>query len=884
MHKIVLLFLFTLGVAAQNYTLTGVVSDTLNQPLENANVIARPQQKEAQMRFAIADHLGRYKIDLDAKVSYELRVSYIGYKDAVYNAPINNTDSEHTFILKQNEEQLNEIIINYDYQPVIVKKDTLIYLADAFASGNERKLKELLNKMPNVEVDKKGNVLVQGKKVTTLMVDYQTFFGGGTKLAVENIPADAIEKVEVIDHFNKVGFLKEVSDSDELAMNIVLKKDKKNFVFGDIDVAKGENPFYKAHAALFYYSPKSKVNTILDANTIGKSVFSFQDLMRFSGGASVFLTNNNRPSFTNLWQFADDNTQVATNKNEFAAFNIGQYLTDKTQVDVYGIFAKTRNTSLYNAQRTFIQNTGNSTEVKNQTSANRDLLGIGNIKLEHTPNKLEKWYYNAQYQATDNVANSNLNSIQNTQLFQFLNQNDEQNQSFKQYIEWHKKYNKTHTTTFVVQHNYDVSNPNVLWQTNQPFLTDFIPLQNDAFYRISKIKKTKSNVIDAFLKHYWVLNNYNHIYTYLGNNYQLNHWQTEEFQTLSNGSLNNFNTSGFGNQLRYGLQDAYFGVEYKFKIGKLISKPALYMHRYSISLRQDENAQYNKNYLEPKLTTTYEFNSAEDIEFNYNRTNNFPSAAAFSNRYTLLNYNSVFKGNSMLANERFDNFNLKYKKNSSYRGLMLFANSRFTHKSRTNQSISELEGVNQYQTQISTQNPETSFSTMVSLTKKIKRFRFSVDVNTRNSSFFQFLNNEQRKVKNENQNAGFKVSTASKSLPDISIKYSKGFNKQTGFSKSGFTTDKVTVDTDIDFLKHFVFASEYEYQRNSSNGNINQFHILNSNLSYQKENKPWRYELIVQNLFNNQFIQNNTLSAFVISNDQTAILPRVILLGLSYKL
>ena len=67
------------------------------------------------------------------------------------------------------------------------------------------------------------------------MVEGKSFFGGGSKLAVENIPADALDKIEVIDHFNKVGFLKEVSDSDELAMNVKLKEEKKKFVFGDVE-------------------------------------------------------------------------------------------------------------------------------------------------------------------------------------------------------------------------------------------------------------------------------------------------------------------------------------------------------------------------------------------------------------------------------------------------------------------------------------------------------------------------------------------------------------------------------------------------------------------------------------------------------------------------
>ncbi|EKT3967026.1 hypothetical protein JE952_000964 [Flavobacterium psychrophilum] len=142
-------------------------------------------------------------------------------------------------------------------------------------------MKEILEKLPGVEVDKNGGVTVQGKKVTKMMVEGKSFFGGGSKLAVENIPADALDKIEVIDHFNQVGFMKQVSDSDDLAINVKLKEDKKKFVFGDIEAGvelAGNNGFYLGHAGIFFYSPKTNISYIGDSNNIGKSTFAFDDL------------------------------------------------------------------------------------------------------------------------------------------------------------------------------------------------------------------------------------------------------------------------------------------------------------------------------------------------------------------------------------------------------------------------------------------------------------------------------------------------------------------------------------------------------------------------------------------------------------------------------
>ena len=232
MLRILLLLFFTTFSYSQSRTITGVVSDDINKPLESANVIAKPLQEKASLKFAIADNKGRYRLELEKEVKYEITVSYISFIEEVFILEANAIVSTHDFKLKATGEQLDEIVIKHDFKPIIIKKDTLIFDVKSFAKGNERKMKEILEKLPGVEVDKNGGVTVQGKKVTKMLVEGKSFFGGGSKLAVENIPADALDKIEVIDNFNEVGFMKQVSDSDDLAMNVKLKEDKKKFVFG----------------------------------------------------------------------------------------------------------------------------------------------------------------------------------------------------------------------------------------------------------------------------------------------------------------------------------------------------------------------------------------------------------------------------------------------------------------------------------------------------------------------------------------------------------------------------------------------------------------------------------------------------------------------------
>jgi hypothetical protein len=282
------ILIFTTAIFSQKVTLTGFVKDSLQNPLPYANVISKPKDVSKNLQFAISDNEGYYKLILTEGDSITISISYLGYKPIDYKF-VALKDTKKYFILQQSSEQLDEVIIE---MPVTVRGDTTIYKTSTFIDGSERKLKNVLKKLPGVEVDKNGTVTVQGKKVTKMLVDGKKFFGGNSKLAVENIPADAVGNVEVIDNYNEVSFLKGLSDSDEMAMNIQLKEDKKHFVFGDVDLGKGNDDFYKTSANLFYYSPKTNVNFIGNINNIGEKTFTFRDYMSFSGGVNAVFSGN----------------------------------------------------------------------------------------------------------------------------------------------------------------------------------------------------------------------------------------------------------------------------------------------------------------------------------------------------------------------------------------------------------------------------------------------------------------------------------------------------------------------------------------------------------------------------------------------------------------
>ena len=252
--------------------LQGVIRDSLGSPLELANVIAINKATKTLDSYAITNDEGLFRLDLKKNTIYSIQASYIGMKslDKVLETKEDNITQD--FVMIQ-DNSLDEVELTYE-MPVTISGDTLVYNADSFNTGTERKLEDVLKNLPGVEINDDGQIEVEGKVVTKLMVEGKDFFDGDTKLATKNIPSNAVDKVQVLKNYSEVGQLGGVTNNqDNIAINIKLKDGKKNFWFGNITVGAGDseaNDLYLAQPKLFYYSPEYSINFIGDLNNIGE--------------------------------------------------------------------------------------------------------------------------------------------------------------------------------------------------------------------------------------------------------------------------------------------------------------------------------------------------------------------------------------------------------------------------------------------------------------------------------------------------------------------------------------------------------------------------------------------------------------------------------------
>ena len=263
------LLLMSFSAFAQKVTISGTVKDSLQQPLDVANVVAVNQADQALDGFGITNPAGFFKINVKANTSYVLKVSYLGFQTKELPITTSNEDIKIDVTLFEQTQNLEEVELVYEI-PITIKGDTIVYNTDSFVSGTEKKLADVLEKLPGIEVNDDGEIEVEGKAVSKVMVEGEDFFDGDSKLATKNIPANALDKVEVLRNYSEVSQLSGVTNNqDNIALNIKLKEGKKKFWFGEISGGIGFDERYVVHPKLFYYSPEFSINILTVLNNIG---------------------------------------------------------------------------------------------------------------------------------------------------------------------------------------------------------------------------------------------------------------------------------------------------------------------------------------------------------------------------------------------------------------------------------------------------------------------------------------------------------------------------------------------------------------------------------------------------------------------------------------
>lgn len=280
---------------AQN-TLRGNIADNSGKPLKGIAVSLLYPADSTLAFFGITDLEGKYLIQSVVSGAYLLQASGLNFKThyQTVTVPLPADDALPAIILQPiSTVALEGVQINTEKIPIMLKKDTIEYNAGSYKTKPDAAVEELLKKLPGVEVDKAGNIKAAGKDVQKVLVDGKEFFGNDQKVATKNLPADAIDKVQVFDGQSQQAQYTGIDDGErERTINLMLKENKRKGYFGDLEAGGGTDNRYKLAGHYYRFKKKSQFAALGTLNNINQFGFTFEDYLSFSGGLSSLLSGD----------------------------------------------------------------------------------------------------------------------------------------------------------------------------------------------------------------------------------------------------------------------------------------------------------------------------------------------------------------------------------------------------------------------------------------------------------------------------------------------------------------------------------------------------------------------------------------------------------------
>lgn len=868
--------LFTSIISSQNKNIkiTGIISDSALQPIENATLLAKPQQENSKTLYAISDTNGKYTLNLIEGVTYLLSISHLSYNPIERAVVFTKSNANYNINLSLKSESLNEVIINYDYQPIVKSKDTITYNLKAFTNGNEFKMQDVLAKLPGIKVEN-GTIKVQGKTVTKLLVEGKPFFDGSTKLAIENIPANVMAKIEIISDYKESELLRNLADNEDLALNVVLKEDKKDFIFGDLEAGIGLDKFYSVHNAIFKYNPTSNFSFIGDINNFNNSSLNFSDLSRLVGSASNLFDRSLTSS--NLSSFASSNNDRFKSVTRFSAFNFLNEINDTFKVSGYAVYS---NNDIVNKSASIREYLVDEQSVlENRDDLNDSALSslITTIKLDYNPSSKQKWIYNANFLYND--AGSNNETLSNSEeINEFITNSSGKGNSFSHNLEGYLKINAKNTMGIALFHNVAEGNSLQDWFSNSRFL-NFLPLIEESDYNIQQTSEITAQKFNFIAKNYWLASKFYHLFYNVGFNYKTSEIENTINQVLTDNSIVNFSEFSSNNPLS--LSDLNIGLGIKTQINKVEVVLEAKTHNYRFNRNEIMDTNF---FIEPSLNINYKIDPDIELEFDYAYTNRYLDALSYLQNIRITGFNSVILGNPNLLDERSHDFSLYFSHNKNIDKYFLDVSMDYSLNNPIKNNSIIQNGINQLSTPLILNIPEENFNIN-------SDFGFIFNKSNLDFSLYaEWLKGNQVVNNNVSVINTFEYAFSSKYVikltknTQINLKYKhSGSEIQTGENNTS-TEDVLSINFDSRFLKNFIFKTDFStHFVNDFSDNSQNYTLQNLYLGYRKPNSKFSYSLNFKNIYNNGVIIRNSFRNNLISSNQIFTLPRIFLLDIKYK-
>ena len=278
---IILLLCVSIPGMAQK-SLTGRVVDENSEPMTYATVALLDPIDSTLKYFGVTNDRGKYQVKIIASGDYIMQFSFVGMETIYDNISLASAKGDDLGDKMMYPTSIDEVIVVAEYVPITFKSDTVEFNAKAFSTKPHAVVEDLLKKIPGIEVDPSGNMKALGEDVTKVLVDGKEFFGKDPKVATKNLPAIAIEKVQVYDKKSEESEFTGIDDGTrDRTINLLLNEEHKKGYFGNAEAGVGTGEHLKLGAQLYRFSSKIQAAALGMYNNINEFGYSGTNVEQF---------------------------------------------------------------------------------------------------------------------------------------------------------------------------------------------------------------------------------------------------------------------------------------------------------------------------------------------------------------------------------------------------------------------------------------------------------------------------------------------------------------------------------------------------------------------------------------------------------------------------
>ncbi len=901
------LALFSVCAFSQNsfYIKGKIVEEASKLPMESVTVYLSVAKDSSLVDYTITDKNGNFSLAVKKTTQpVFLKISMVGFEDHKTNLKeLLQTKDFGVIALKEQSKMLNEVVVKAEAPPVRIKKDTLEFNAASFKVRPDANVETLLKQLPGVEIDNEGKITVNGKEVNQILVNGKPFFDKDGKIALQNLPSDIINKVQVTDTKTKKEELSgQKSTSNNASINLTIDEDKNKGFFGKFMGGYGTDDRYESSALINYFKNKRKLSVLASSNNINSVGFSMDEIFdNMGGGRSRSMYYNDNGSFgINGMRFGAGS---GITQSDMVGVNYSDEWTKKTETTSSYFFSDQHSKNKSRTNQTNFLPTGNfNTASASESSADRFGHNV-NFELEYKIDSTTSLVVSPKFSKSNGKDREKSFQSSADETNNLLNEstsetfNDSDGTNFKNSIYFNKSLKKKGrfiNASFDNENNKDeilASNRSttIFYQGTDP---------DDVRDQIKKSRNIKDNYqfdigYSEPLK--------DSLAVVLAVNYEHNKSSEDrrafDYDVISqsysdaNDVLTNYLTSTTKMvKPTAGIRISKKNFGFGFSAGTAISE--FDNHSSYLGVTTD----LNKKYALPtgNLHFNYNFTKSKSLWMNYNYEFDFPSANQVLPVRDLANPLNTFIGNPDLNLNKSHRMYLSFNDYdyASRSGYGVYMNGTFYDSQIVASTLYDenRKRETRFVNVADTYNSWIGVYWNKTIKKEAHKFRFNLGFNTNMGLSKGFANGEMYDAKSLRLTPRASFSYDYGELLTISPSYNLTYSdtKYTNYSVSGATNvlHRFNIQVTNYWPKNWVFGNDfgYTYNSNIADGFKKDFYLWNTSLAYSFFDKKFTAKVKVYDLLNQNQSATRTISATTIRDEENLVLKRYAMFSLTYKI